>query len=387
MSGAREAQPGPLGGFTVLELAGLGGAPFAGMLLADLGARVIRIDRPPAAEKREPADVLNRGKESICIDLKAAGAVELVLRLAQHSHGLIESYRPGVMERLGLGPAPCLAASPRLVYGRLSGWGQQGPLAHAAGHDIDFIALAGALAHIGTAQSGPLPPLSLVADYAGGGMLLALGMLSGWLETARSGCGQVVDAAMLDGSALLMASVFARHGSGRWAAGRGANFMDGAAHYYTTYRCADGKWIAVGAIEPRFYALLMKLCGIAEADIPGQAGPEGWAGGKDKLQGIFEQKTRAQWCSLLEGTDACVAPVLEVGEAPEHPHNVARGVFTRVDGIVQPAPAPRFSRTPAAPTRPPPARGANARALLGDFGFSAVEIEGAVGRGAVVLAR
>lgn len=380
------APSGPLRGFTVFEFAGLGGAPFAGMLLADMGADVIRIDRPPAAATHEP-DVLNRGKRSICIDLKVPGAIELVLRLLVNADGLIESYRPQVMERLGLGPDVCLDKAPRLVYGRLSGWGQDGPLARAAGHDIDYIALAGALAHIGTPQSGPLPPLSLVADYAGGGMLLALGMQAAWLERSRSGKGQVVDAAMLDGAALLMTSVFARNASGRWTGGRGGNFTDGSAHYYTTYRCADGKWLAVGAIEAHFYALLMKLCGVPEAEIPPQAGPETWPGGKAQLQELFARRTRAEWCAILEGTDACVAPVLEVGEAPGHPHNRARGLFSSVDGVVQPSPAPRFSRTPAEAVRPAPSRGAQGREILAVFGVPAAEIDLAIERGLVTVAR
>jgi len=374
---------GPLRGFTVLEFAGLGGAPFAGMLLADLGADVIRIDRPPAASAHDPADVLNRGKRSICLDLKAPGAIELVLRLLPRADGLIESYRPGVMERLGLGPEACLKAAPRLVYGRLSGWGQDGPLARAAGHDIDYLALAGALAHIGTPESGPLPPLSLVADYAGGGMLLALGLQAAWLERGKSGRGQVVDAAMLDGAALLMASVYARQASGRWAGGRGGNFMDGAAHYYTTYRCADGKWLAVGAIEPQFYALLMKLCGVRESEIPAQ---EAWPEGKERLRALFARRPRADWCQLLEGTDACVAPVLEVCEASGHPHNAARGVFAAVEGVTQPSPAPRFGRTPAGELRPAPARGAHGREVLEGFGVPAAEIDLAVARGALRLA-
>lgn len=366
---------GPLAGTTVLEFAGMGGAPFAGMLLADMGANVIRIERPPADPKHDPADVLNRGKRSICLDLKAPGATALVLQLLPKADGLIESYRPGVMERLGLGPGVCLEKAPRLVYGRLTGWGQDGPLAKAAGHDIDYLALAGALAHIGTPESGPLPPLSLVGDYAGGGMLLALGMQAAWLERSRSGRGQVVDAAMLDGAALLMASVYARAARGRWAAGRGANFMDGAAHYYRSYRCADGKWLAVGAIEPQFYALLMQRCGVPQEETPPQ---DDWAAGKEKLQALFARRTRAEWCELLEGTDACAAPVLEVSEAPGHPHNAARGVFTSVEGVTQPSPAPRFDRTPAGPPRAAPARGAHTREVLEEFGLGAGEIERAL---------
>ena len=375
---------GVLTGYCVLEFAGMGGAPFAGMLLADMGADVIRIERPPATGKADPADVLNRGKRSLCVDLKAPGAIDLVLQMVTRAHGLIESYRPGVMERLGLGPAPCQAACPALVYGRLTGWGQDGPLSQAAGHDINYIALAGALAHIGTAASGPVPPLSLVSDYAGGGMLLAMGMLGAWVEGARFGRGQVVDASMLDGAALLMASVYARQAVGRWAPGRGGNFMDGAAHYYTTYRCADDRWLSVGPIEPGFYRLLMRLCGFAEDEAPLQNGPESWPAGREVLDRLFASRTRAEWCRLLEGTDACVAPVLEVSEAPDHPHNAARGVFCSVQGIVQPAPAPRFSRTPSSPVRPPPLKGAQAEEILRGFGFSAAEIADARARGAVV---
>lgn len=378
---------GPLGRLTVLEFAGLGGAPFAGMLLADLGASVIRIERPPAADRADAADVLNRGKRSLCVDLKAPGATALVLRLVSHADALIEGFRPGVMERLGLGPEVCLGACPRLVYGRLTGWGQDGPLSQAAGHDINFIAMTGALASIGAADSGPVPPLSLVADYAGGGMLLAFGMVSALLEAQHSGRGQVVDAAMLDGAAVLMASVYARHAAGRWSPQRGRNFMDGAAHYYTTYRCADGKWLAVGAIEPQFYALLLKLCGADAPELREQGGPDQWPAQRRRLGAIFAARRRDEWCALLEGTDACVAPVLEVGEAASHPHNAARDVFRSVNGVVQPAPAPRFSGTPAGATQPAPARGAHGDEVMTLLGLSAEERRAAVEAGVVHLPR
>ena len=336
---------GPLQGLKIIEMAGIGPAPFSAMLLADMGAEVLRIERKGVTSSLA-VGTLNRGRHQVvALDLKDPAAVRTVLALIEQADALIEGFRPGVMERLGLGPEVCLEQNPRLVYGRMTGWGQFGPLANAAGHDINYIALSGALHAIGPAGGPPLPPLNLVGDFGGGGMLLAFGLVCALLEAQRSGQGQVVDAAMTDGAALLMAMIYDFKSTRQWRNERGSNLVDGGAHFYGTYECSDGTWVAIGAIEPQFYALLLKLCGITDPAFQTQWDQEQWPHLKIKLAEIFKTKTRAEWCTLLEGSDVCFAPVLDLDEAPDHPHNQARQTFVEVDGVVQPAPAPRFSRT------------------------------------------
>ena len=337
---------GPLTGFSVIEVAGMGPGPFCAVMLADMGAEVLRIQRASVdASPASPSPVYGRGMQSVALDLKSEAGRQALLRLVAASDALIEGYRPGVMERLGLGPDTCLARNPRLIYGRMTGWGQEGPLANVAGHDINYIALTGALAAIGSADSGPIPPLNLVGDFGGGGMMLAFGIVCGLLEASRSGRGQVIDAAMTDGSAMLMASTYGQYGMDRWSAQRASNLLDGSAHFYCTYPCADGKWIAVGAIEPQFYASLLERLGVDPLEFQPQYDQSRWQDWKQQLAAIFTNKTRDQWCEHMEGADACFTPVLDMSEAPDHPHNRARGSFIEVRGVCQPAPAPRFSRT------------------------------------------
>ena len=333
---------GPLAGLKVLEFAGIGPGPFCAMVLGDLGASVIRIVRPGV--RPDARDVTTRNRQTVTLDLRAEGAAAQALTLVAAADCLIEGFRPGVMERLGLGPAECLAANPRLIFGRMTGWGQHGPLAQAAGHDIDYIAIAGALHAIGRAGEPPPPPLNYVGDF-GGGMLLAVGLLAAVYESRRSGRGQVVDAAMTDGTALLSSFFYGMKALGQWSNDRGANLLDGAAPFYATYACADGKFIALGAIEPNFYAELRRRCGIDDASFDAQMDASAWPGLKDKLTRLFRTRTRQAWCEILEGTDACFAPVLDWDEAPRHPHNAARGTYVDIAGVMQPAPAPRFSRT------------------------------------------
>jgi alpha-methylacyl-CoA racemase len=342
----------------IVELTGIGPAPFCGMLLADMGAEVLCIDRPGPAPSLM-SGILNRGRRRLVLDLKDAAGVQTALALIGRADALIEGFRPGVMERLGLGPEVCLERNPRLVYGRVTGWGQEGPLAGVAGHDIDYIALSGALHGIGPAGGPPAPPLNLVGDFGGGGMLLAFGLVCGLLEARQSGRGQVVDAAMLDGAALQMASIYDLYSRGQWRNQRGVNLLDGGAPFYGAYECRDGAYVAIGAIEPQFYALLLERCGISDPAFKDQSDQEHWPLLKIKLAEIFKTKTRAQWCALLEGTDACFAPVLDLEEAPAHPHNQARQSFVEVGGVTQPAPAPRFSRT--APALRGPADGSTER--------------------------
>jgi alpha-methylacyl-CoA racemase len=341
---------GPLAGVKVLEFAGIGPGPFCAMVLGDLGADVIRIDRPTA--RTDARDVTTRNRRSVALDLRAEGVAARVLELVAEADGLIEGFRPGVMEKLGLGPAECLAANPRLVYGRMTGWGQHGPLARAAGHDINYIAITGALHAIGRPDESPPPPLNLVGDFGGGGMLLAVGMLAALLEAGRSGRGQVVDAAMTDGTALLSAFTYGMKAFGQWTNQRGENLLDGGAHFYDTYACADGKFVAIGAIEPQFYAELRQRCGIDDPLFDGQLDAARWPLLKLRLADIFRTRTRDEWCEVLEGTDACFAPVLDWEEAPRHAHNAARGTYIEVDGVLQPAPAPRFSRTVSGTPQP-----------------------------------
>ncbi|MDR6861099.1 CaiB/BaiF CoA-transferase family protein [Variovorax guangxiensis] len=378
--------PGPLSHITVIELAGIGPGPFACMLLADLGAQVIRIDRPPVATKGGIDDlmrndsIVDRGRRSVALNMKDPRAVEAALRLVEQADILVEGFRPGVAEKLGLGPAQCHARNRRLVYGRMTGWGQTGPLAQAAGHDINYIALSGALHSIGPADR-PIPPLNLVGDYGGGGMLLALGVLAALSEAQRSGQGQVVDAAMTDGSALLMAAQYGLLAKGHWQDARESNFLDGAAHFYGTYDCADRKHVAIGAIEPQFYRRLLDLCGIDDPQFQHQLQQKEWPALRAKLADVFRTRTRAQWCDLLEGSDACFAPVLSMSEAADHPHNAARGTFVNEGGVVQPAPAPRFDRTPSALPPKAPRTGEHTRDLLQRVGFSQDEVEVLVAAG------
>ncbi len=334
---------GPLQGFQVIELAGIGPGPFCGMMLSDMGADVIRVDRI-SGSGRAPRDVMQRNRKSIAVDLKTDEGTEIVLRMCESSDALFEGFRPGVTERLGLGPDDCMARNERLVYGRMTGWGQEGPLALAAGHDINYIGLSGALHCIGEPGGKPVPPLNLIGDFGGGGMLLAFGLVCGMLESQRSGKGQVVDAAMVDGAAALMASFFGMAGGGFFDE-RGSNLLDGGAHFYNTYETSDGKYVCVGSIEPQFYELLLKHAEIDEPDFLRQMSRDDWPSLRSKLADIFKTKTRDEWCSIMEGTDVCFAPVLSVWEAPQHPHNVAREAFVELDGVTQPAPAPRFSRT------------------------------------------
>jgi alpha-methylacyl-CoA racemase len=372
------ARTGTLSHLTVVEFAGLGPAPFAGMMLADQGARVIRIDRPfsrnakavgMAAFTARKSDVLSRGRESIALDLKTAEGKQVALRLIERADVLIEGFRPGVMESLGFGPDVCLARNPALVYGRATGWGQTGPLAQAAGHDINYTALSGALHSTARRGGQPTPTPGQIGDFGGGGMLLAFGIMAAVSNAQKTGQGQVVDAAISDGAALLSSLIYGWRSAGLWNAEAGTNNGDSGAHFYDTYACADGKYISVGAMEPQFYALLREKCGLVDPAFDAQWNPGQWPELKTRVAKVFAQKTRQQWCDLLEGTDTCFAPVLDLDEAPHHPHNLARGTFATVDGITQPAPAPRFSRTPAAPCQPVRPAAADTRALLHELGY------------------
>jgi alpha-methylacyl-CoA racemase len=368
---------GPLHGFTIVELAGLGPAPFCGMVLADLGAEVVRVDRVGAGSGGITGsggdDLLNRGKRSIAVDIKQVDGVGVVLRLVETAAALIEGFRPGVTERLGLGPAQCLARNQSLVYGRMTGYGQEGPMSGMAGHDIDYIALSGVLGSIGTAEQ-PVPPLNLAGDFGGGGLILALGVVSALLATTRGAPGQVVDAVMIDGSALLMTSHHGYLAEGWWSPRRHSNLLDGAAPFYTTYPTADGGHMAVGALEPQFYAELLGVLGLDDADLPGQHDREGWQRLREIFAERFAARTRAEWEDAFQGTDACVAPVLAMDEAPGHRHNRARGTFIEVAGRSQPGPAPRFSGTPAGVPRPPPLPGADTDSILASLGFRPEEV-------------
>ena len=369
---------GPLHGYKIIELTGIGPGPFCAMMLADMGAEVLRVDRAQGVRggdpARPPVDLLGRGRRSIGVDLKHPDGVETVLRLVEQADGLVEGFRPGVTERLGIGPEECLARNPRLVYGRMTGWGQDGPYAQAAGHDINYIALAGALHAMGRRGEAPVPPLNLVGDFGGGGMLLAYGLVCGLLEASRSGQGQVIDAAMVDGTAALMTFFHHLAAAGIYNGVRGTNLLDTGAHFYDVYETADGEYISVGAIETQFYAELLKLTGLAEeTSLPHQLDQSQWPAMKERFVDLFKTKTRDEWCAILEATDACFAPVLSMAEAAAHPHNVHRGTFTEVAGLVQPAPAPRFSRTPGAIDRPPAHAGQHTDEVLADWGFSESE--------------
>lgn len=365
---------GPLAGVRVLEFAGIGPAPFAAMVLSDLGAEVVRVDRKGSTGLLSgllppDKDVLNRGRRQLALDLKHPEGVATALELVASADILIEGFRPGVMERLGLGPEPCLSRNPRLVYGRMTGWGQDGPLSRAAGHDINYVAVGGALGAIGERGGAPVPPLNLVGDFGGGGMLLAMGVLAALVAARSSGQGQVVDAAMTDGTALLLSLTYALKAAGFWPGERGTNLLDGGAPYYGTYRCADGRWIAVGPLEPAFYAQLLARIGATDGTFE-QGDRPGWPAQRQRLAAVFATRSRDEWCALAEGSDACLSPVLELDEAPLHPHNRARGTFVTVEGVVQPAPAPRFSRTPAAVQGPPAPAGAHSEEVLRRHGLT-----------------
>ena len=374
--------PGPLHGIKIIELVGIGPCPFAAMMLADMGAEVIRIDRQPVPGAATPFpslgtkyDVMARGRRSLALDLKHPEAKEVVLTLVEQADILLEGFRPGVMERLGLGPDACLARNPKLVYGRITGWGQTGPLAQAAGHDLNYIALSGMLHAMGRADTPPAPPLNLVGDFGGGAMMLAFGVVCAALEARGSGKGQVVDAAMVDGSALLGAMMYGLRAHGSWSDARAANMLDGGAPFYDTYACRDGKYLSVGAIEPQFHARLLDLTGATDPDFLEQWSQKRWPELKAKFAALFATRTRDEWCTLLEGTDACVAPVLDMAEAPRHPHNRARGSFVELAGVTQPAPAPRFSRTAPDVASAPAAPGQHSAGILADWGWSAQAIE------------
>jgi alpha-methylacyl-CoA racemase len=378
---------GPLSDLKVVEIAGIGPGPFCAMLLADLGADVIRIDRPSGSGRIVDTrfEVTNRGRRSVAVDLKNPGGAEVVLRLAAQADILMEGYRPGVAERLGIGPDACWQRNPKLVYGRMTGWGQEGPMASTAGHDIAYIALTGALHAIGREGGPPQVPLNLLGDFGGGGMLLAFGMLAALWEAQKSGKGQVVDAAIVDGTATLAAMIYGMLGSGFWADRRGSNLLDTGAPFYDVYETSDGKWMAVGALEPQFYAELLRLLELDQADLPGQHDRSRWGELRATFAGRFKERTRDDWAKVFEGTDACVAPVLSLGEAHEHHHIAARGTLIDRDGVVQPAPSPRFSRTPGAVQRKPPAPGENTREALTSWGVD--DVDALIESGAVVQAQ
>ena len=369
---------GPLAGVKVIEIAGIGPGPFCAMMLADMGADVIRVDRSDRVAGGDPStppgDVLNRGRRSIGVDLKNPDGVETVLALVEGADALLEGFRPGVAERLGIGPEDCLARNPKLVYGRMTGWGQEGPYALAAGHDINYIALAGALDPIGRRGEAPVPPLNLVGDFGGGGMLLAFGLVCGIVEARVSGKGQVVDAAMVDGAAVLTTMFHAFRAMGIWEDERGTNLLDTGAHFYDVYETADAKYVSIGSIEPQFYAELLKHTGLEGEELPWQHDKAQWPALKERLAAIFKTKTRDEWCTIMETTDVCFAPVLSLGEAPQHPHNVQRNTFVELQGIVQPSPAPRFSRTEVGVQRPPAHAGQHTDEILADFGFGSGDI-------------
>jgi alpha-methylacyl-CoA racemase len=375
---------GPLQGVKVIEVGGIGPGPFCGMMLSDMGAEIVRVERKGQFAITEPKfDVLMRNRRSVEIDLRKEEGVSALLKIVEQADALQEGFRPGVMEKLGLGPDVCLKRNPRLVYGRMTGWGQEGPLAKAAGHDINYISLSGALHTIGRKGEKPVPPLNLVGDFGGGGMMLAFGMACALFEAQKSGKGQVVDAAMIDGSAVLMAMMYGFRASGFWADERGSNMVDGGAHFYDTYETADGKYVSIGSIEPQFYALLLKHTGIDDPDFQNQHDQTKWPAFKARLTEVFKTKTRDEWCRIMEGTDVCFAPVLSLDEAKDHPQCQTRNTFIELDGVLQPAPAPRFSRTNPETPKPPPKVGGDTEAVLADFGFGTDDIEALKAAGAI----
>jgi len=371
---------GPLHGYRIVEFAGKGPGPLCGMLLGDMGADVIRIERPVdrtgGPQSDEGLDIVHRNRRSVVLDLRQPQARIAALRIAASADGLIEGFRPGVMERLGLGPEACLSANPRLVYGRVTGWGQTGPLAARAGHDINYLGLTGALHAIGPRDGPPVPPLNLVADNGGGAMYLAFGLVCGLLEAKKSGKGQVIDVAMTDAVSSLMTPIHGIYNAGLWQDRRGANLLDGGAPFYGVYETRDDGYMAVGPIEPAFFAEFIQRLGLPEGEFAERMDPANWPAQGSLIQAAFRQKTRAEWEAVFEGSDACVTPVLSLSEAPKHPHNQARGTFAEVDGVVQPAVAPRFSRTPGAVRSAAPQAGADGRAVLEEVGFTPQEIDG-----------
>jgi len=376
---------GPLEGLRIVEIAGIGPGPFAAMLLSDMGADIVRVDRPGSKMSKEvaTAQILNRGRPSVAVDLKDPRGIEVVLRLIEQADGLIEGFRPGVMERLGLGPDVCLGRNPRLVYGRMTGWGQEGPLAPTAGHDIDYIALSGALGAMAREGEKPLPPLNLVGDFGGGGMVMAFGMMCGVYEAQRSGRGQIIDAAMVDGASLMMSMFWGMRGIGAWSDRPGTNILDSGAHFYNVYETADGRHLALGAIEPQFYAELLRGLGFSADELPPQGDKSQWPAMKQKFAARIKEKSMDEWTAVFDGTDACVAPVRLFDDALTDPHNSSRNSFVHVDGIAQPAPVPRFSRTKATIARGADVPGASTDEALGAWGFAATEIDALRAAGAV----
>ena len=378
---------GPLSGIKVIELKGIGPGPYAGMLLADMGAEVIVVERsrqPNGIASASKDDISSRGKKSIALNLKNPEGVETLLKLIESADMLLEGFRPGVTERLGIGPDICHARNPRLIYGRLTGWGQTGPLAKVAGHDINYISIAGALASIGTPDT-PVPPLNLVGDYAGGSLFLVMGMLAALIERNHSGTGQVIDAAITDGTASLMTVLYSLHNMGEWIPKRSSNLLDGGAHFYGVYETADKKFVSVGSIEPQFYKLLIEKAQLDPDKFADQYDQENWPELKKLLEKIFKTKTRQQWCDLLDGSDACFSPVLDFTEAPEHPHNIARSTFIKIDGTVQPGTAPKFSRSTSHLPSAPKSEGSDTESVLKELGLSDIDIENLVKFGAIPI--
>lgn len=365
---------GPLTGIRVVEMAGIGPGPFTAMMLSDLGAEVIRVDRLSHKGVGHRANVLNRGRKSIALDLKNPRGVETTLRLIEQADVVLEGFRPGVMERLGLGPEKCLSVNPRLIFGRMTGWGQTGPLSQAAGHDINYISIAGALGAMGYADRPPAPPLNLVGDFGGGAMYLLTGILAALVERATSEQGQIIDAAMSDGTASLLSPFFGLMAMNMWTTDRFSNRLDGGAFYYGSYECSDGRYISIGSLEPQFYALLLEKAEITDPEFQEQLDEAAWPAKREKLTQLFKTKTRQQWCDIMEGTDVCFAPVLDLKEAPNHPHNIDRKTFVELDGVVQPAPAPRFSRTQGEIQGPAAMAGEHTREVLSAWNFSDQEI-------------
>ena len=365
---------GPLTGIRVVEMAGIGPGPFTAMMLSDLGAEVIRVDRLSHKGTGHRANVLNRGRKSIAVDLKNPRGVETTLRLIEQADVVLEGFRPGVMERLGLGPEECLSVNPRLIFGRMTGWGQTGPLSQAAGHDINYISIAGALGAMGYADRPPAPPLNLVGDFGGGAMYLLTGILAALVERATSGQGQIIDAAMTDGTASLLSPFFGLMAMNMWTTDRFSNRLDGGAFYYGSYECSDGKYISIGSLEPQFYALLLEKAEITDPEFQEQLDEAAWPAKREKLNQLFKTRTRQQWCDIMEGTDVCFAPVLDLKEAPTHPHNIGRKTFVELEGVVQPAPAPRFSRTQGEIQGPAAMAGEHTREVLSAWNFTDQEI-------------
>ncbi|MBV1932470.1 MAG: CoA transferase [Porticoccaceae bacterium] len=383
---AQKTSSGPLEGLRIIELQGIGPGPFCAMMLADMGAEVIRIDRTGAAggmPRAEKYDLLARGRRSMRLDLKSPEGKAILLDMVEKSDGLIEGFRPGVMERLGIGPEVLLEKNPAIVVGRMTGWGQEGPISNISGHDINYIALTGALFNMGVKGGPPAPPLNLVGDFGGGGLLLAFGMVTAILKAKMSGTGQVVDAAMVDGASILSTSFFGQLAEGKLREGRGEHPLNGASHYYDAYECADGEYISIASVEPQFYAELKELLNLNEEDFGEQMNPKRWADQKTKIKTVFLSKTQDEWCELLQQSDICFAPVLRFAEAPEHPHNKARNAFLDIEGVVQPAPAPRFSATPGGISRPPAQRGEHTDEILAEWNYSAEQIAELHSKGAI----